>query len=70
MRAGEVLGVAGVDGNGQTELEAVLAGIEAPDAGTVSLDGDALPHGSPRTGSTGGSRTSRPTATAPRSCGR
>ena len=29
VRAGEVLGVAGVDGNGQAELEAVLAGVEA-----------------------------------------
>jgi ABC-type uncharacterized transport system ATPase subunit len=48
VRAGEVLGVAGVDGNGQAELEAVLAGVEAPDAGTVRLDGRELPHGAPR----------------------
>ncbi|MFT3853729.1 MAG: ATP-binding cassette domain-containing protein [Ilumatobacteraceae bacterium] len=43
VRAGEVLGVAGVDGNGQSELEAVLAGVEAPDAGTIRLDGAPLP---------------------------
>ena len=48
VAAGEVLGVAGVDGNGQTELEAVLAGIEAPESGSVSLDGEVLPHGAPR----------------------
>jgi simple sugar transport system ATP-binding protein len=48
VKAGEVLGVAGVDGNGQAELEAVLAGLEAPDAGNVTLDGTALPRGAPR----------------------
>ncbi len=48
VAAGEVLGVAGVDGNGQSELEAVLAGIEAPQTGSVSLDGQVLPHGAPR----------------------
>ena len=48
VRSGEVLGVAGVDGNGQAELEAVLAGIEPPDAGTVRLDGQEIPHGAPR----------------------
>ena len=44
VRAGEVLGVAGVDGNGQSELEAVLAGVEPPDTGTVTLDGEPIPH--------------------------
>jgi ABC-type uncharacterized transport system ATPase subunit len=48
VRAGEVLGVAGVDGNGQAELEEVLAGLAAPDTGTVTLDGAAVPHGAPR----------------------
>jgi len=48
VRAGEVLGVAGVDGNGQAELEEVLAGLAAPDAGTATLDGAPLPHGAPR----------------------
>jgi ABC-type uncharacterized transport system ATPase subunit len=48
VAAGEVLGVAGVDGNGQRELEAVLAGIDAPQSGTVSLDGHVVPHGAPR----------------------
>ena len=48
VAAGEVLGVAGVDGNGQSELEAVLAAVETPDAGTVALDGEVLPQGLPR----------------------
>ena len=40
VRAGEVLGVAGVDGNGQAELESLLAGVRAPDEGRITLDGD------------------------------
>jgi simple sugar transport system ATP-binding protein len=39
VRAGEVLGVAGVDGNGQSELVSVLSGGRAPGAGTIRLDG-------------------------------
>ncbi|KUJ85309.1 ATPase [Ruegeria marisrubri] len=39
IRAGEVLGIAGVDGNGQAELANVVAGLMAPEAGTVTIDG-------------------------------
>jgi simple sugar transport system ATP-binding protein len=39
VRAGEVVGVAGVDGNGQDELFAVLAGLRAPSAGSVAVAG-------------------------------
>jgi simple sugar transport system ATP-binding protein len=35
VRAGELLGVAGVDGNGQTALARVLAGIERPSDGRL-----------------------------------
>lgn len=35
--AGEVLGIAGVEGNGQTELVEVLTGLRKPVAGTVRL---------------------------------
>jgi simple sugar transport system ATP-binding protein len=39
VRAGEVLGLAGVGGNGQTELMAALMGVAPPAAGTVMLEG-------------------------------
>ena len=45
---GEVLGIAGIDGNGQAELEAVLAGRVAPDAGTVLVDQRAVAGGDPQ----------------------
>jgi ABC-type uncharacterized transport system ATPase subunit len=38
IRAGEITGVAGVDGNGQRELAEVLAGQRRPDRGTVLLE--------------------------------
>ncbi len=39
VRAGEILAVAGVQGNGQTELVEAICGLRAPAAGTVTLDG-------------------------------
>ncbi|GGK37001.1 ABC transporter ATP-binding protein [Nocardia camponoti] len=39
VRPGEIVGIAGVEGNGQSELVAVLAGSTPVDAGTVTLDG-------------------------------
>ena len=39
VRGGEILGVAGVDGNGQIELARVLAGLDAARSGVVTLDG-------------------------------
>jgi general nucleoside transport system ATP-binding protein len=39
VRAGEIVGVAGVSGNGQTELVALLCGTTAPTAGTVCVGG-------------------------------
>jgi ABC-type uncharacterized transport system ATPase subunit len=40
VRAGEVLGIAGVDGNGQTELAEALAGTRHTEGGKVYLDGE------------------------------
>ena len=38
VRAGEVVGIAGVSGNGQRELAEAIAGLRSPSAGTVSID--------------------------------
>lgn len=40
VRAGEILAIAGVDGNGQAPLADALLGIRAPDSGSVCLAGD------------------------------
>jgi len=42
VRAGEVLGIAGVQGNGQTELVESLMGLRAPRAGTIQVDNEDL----------------------------
>lgn len=39
IHKGEVLGIAGVEGNGQTELIEALMGMSIPDGGTITLDG-------------------------------
>ncbi|HEU4812561.1 MAG TPA: ABC transporter ATP-binding protein, partial [Nocardioides sp.] len=47
-RAGEVLGIAGVQGNGQTELIKALLGLVKPDAGAISLEGRDISRHGPR----------------------
>ena len=42
VRAGEIVGIAGVDGNGQTELIDALTGLRRPASGTVSVGGREL----------------------------
>ncbi len=42
VRAGEIVGIAGVAGNGQSELLEVLAGIRPATSGSVRLNGAAL----------------------------
>ncbi|SEP69860.1 ABC transporter ATP-binding protein [Natrinema salaciae] len=39
VRAGEILGIAGVDGNGQAELVEAITGLETPDEGTIAYEG-------------------------------
>jgi ABC-type dipeptide/oligopeptide/nickel transport system ATPase subunit len=47
MRSGDITGVAGPSGSGKTTLLRVVAGLLAPDAGTVTYDGaDKPPPGS------------------------
>ncbi|SEJ33627.1 ABC transporter ATP-binding protein [Demequina mangrovi] len=42
VKAGEILAIAGVQGNGQTELTEALLGIVPSDAGSATLDGEVI----------------------------
>ncbi|MGE5672453.1 MAG: ABC transporter ATP-binding protein [Mycobacterium leprae] len=44
VRAGEIVGVAGVDGNGQSELVQVLSGLRRAAGGKVTLSGQETTH--------------------------
>src|SRR5439155_12307088 len=48
VRAGEIVGIAGVDGNGQTELIDALTGLQKIESGTATIAGHALPHANAR----------------------
>ncbi|MBE7474229.1 MAG: heme ABC transporter ATP-binding protein [Anaerolineae bacterium] len=48
VRAGEVLGVAGVQGNGQTELVKALTGLSRVQSGVIKITGHNTSHASPR----------------------
>ena len=48
VRAGEILGVAGVEGNGQRELVEAITGLRNPSVGIMEIDGEELSSGSPR----------------------
>ena len=48
VRAGEILGIAGVEGNGQRELVEAICGMRPRIAGSVHADGIELPNLSPR----------------------
>ncbi len=47
LRAGEILGVAGVSGNGQRELDEVITGMRRPTSGKVILAGTDVTHRKP-----------------------
>jgi simple sugar transport system ATP-binding protein len=49
VHAGEIVGVAGVSGNGQTELAEVLSGMRVPSAGSVVVEGRELAGADPAT---------------------
>jgi general nucleoside transport system ATP-binding protein len=48
VRSGEILGIAGVAGNGQDELVEALIGLRKPSAGRVTLDGKDITGKGPR----------------------
>ena len=48
VRAGEIVGIAGVQGNGQTELVEALTGLRKATSGVITLDGKDLTHSNPR----------------------
>lgn len=48
VRSGEILGIAGVDGNGQSELIEVLTGLRKADSGRVLLNGKEITNHTPR----------------------
>jgi general nucleoside transport system ATP-binding protein len=48
IHAGEILGVAGVSGNGQKALADVISGLLKPKAGTLRIDGQQVAEFSPR----------------------
>ncbi|APE35028.1 sugar ABC transporter [Nocardia mangyaensis] len=49
VRPGEIVGIAGVEGNGQSELVAILAGSASATGGTVTLDGTDITAARPAT---------------------
>jgi simple sugar transport system ATP-binding protein len=48
IREGEILGIAGVEGNGQSELVEVLTGLRRAQSGQVALNGQAITNNTPR----------------------
>lgn len=48
LKKGEILGIAGVDGNGQTELSEILAGVRKPDEGSYFVYGEEIVQYHPR----------------------
>jgi ABC-type uncharacterized transport system ATPase subunit len=48
VRAGEVMALAGVQGNGQTELVEAIAGMRPVESGTITLNGRDITNATPR----------------------
>ncbi|MDR0922331.1 MAG: ABC transporter ATP-binding protein [Lactobacillales bacterium] len=48
VRAGEVVGIAGIDGNGQSELIQAITGLRKAESGTVTLNGEDITNKTPR----------------------
>lgn len=48
VRAGEILGIAGIDGNGQSELIHAITGLTKVESGTITLEGKEIQNQPPR----------------------
>lgn len=48
MRAGEIIGLAGIEGNGQSELIEAITGLRKADSGTITLNGEKITNLKPR----------------------
>jgi simple sugar transport system ATP-binding protein len=48
LHAGEIVGIAGVSGNGQRELADIVAGVLRPDSGGIAVQGQAVTEPSPK----------------------
>lgn len=48
VRAGEIIGIAGVDGNGQSELIEAITGLRKAESGTIQLNGNDITKLPPR----------------------
>jgi len=48
VRAGEIVGLAGIDANGQSELIETIMGLRRPDEGTIIVAGRDVTHAGPR----------------------
>ena len=49
VRRGEILGIAGVDGNGQTELVEIITGLRKAESGSIKINGEEIFNAKPRT---------------------
>ena len=54
VRRGDIVCIAGIDGNGQTELDYALTGLVEPEEGTVTLNGQDITHAPIRRRNAGG----------------
>ena len=48
LSAGEIVGIAGVSGNGQRELADLVAGVLQPERGSIAVAGEIVAHPSPK----------------------
>lgn len=48
VNAGEIVGIAGIEGNGQTELIEALSGLAKPESGSIMFEGKDVTRRSPR----------------------